>query len=165
MENIEIAYLTTGNASKLWVMPQEKIRKYCREEKVRGAFMEKGRWHIPRNAMPPVEDDVVYKILIYILLVNSSCLYEDCKLDIDPQELTQAINYMSDFGYIEYSTGDRLKDCQLTTQGKTYITKKFEKLSEKLSKLQAVKILQTFGNIVQVFGTIANLLTPLLTTI
>lgn len=162
MENIEGSYMTTANASAQWKIPQDKIRKYCREGKVMGAFKEKGKWKIPRNAVPPVEDDIVCQILLYILLVNANPIYEACKLDIEVQELTRAISYTSSLGFIEYSAGDSLRDFRLTDKGQAYVLKLYNKLKEELNKLKSVKVLKEFGDIFKVVGTITSSLVSLI---
>lgn len=127
-----------------------------------GAFKEKGKWKIPRNAVPPVEDDIVCQILLYILLVNANPIYEACKLDIEVQELTRAISYTSSLGFIEYSAGDSLRDFRLTDKGQAYVLKLYNKLKEELNKLKSVKVLKEFGDIFKVVGTITSSLVSLI---
>lgn len=46
-------YLTVSQMAKNWNMSERAVRKYCADEKIKGAFITGKTWNIPENAKKP----------------------------------------------------------------------------------------------------------------
>lgn len=155
-EEKDIDFMTTGNASKLWNMSVNKVQVYCRKNLVRGAERVNGRWRIPLNAKPPVEESEVIKVLMYILFSQTNNLCDNFALKV--KDLPRTLEYMSDFKYIAYRDECKLKDIILTPEGFKHISNWFEKATQKGGQLKFENVLKVFGDITQVVTTLTKLL-------
>ncbi len=90
-------------AARLWGISPRTVARYCREQRVPGAFKDSGgRWCIPVDAIRPLTDSTLRDILILTLHLQANPDYsiDYRKLGIKPRELPQAYWHLVQLGHI-----------------------------------------------------------------
>ncbi len=97
-------YMDSRAAARLWNISPRTVARYCREQRVPGAFKDSGgRWCIPMDAIRPLTDSTLRDVLILTLHLQANPGYaiDYPGLGINPSELGQAYTHLALLGYIQ----------------------------------------------------------------
>jgi|GEM_PF-881605 hypothetical protein len=95
-------YGDTSDFAKSWNLSKGTISKYCNEGKIPGAQQIKRRWHIPENAIKPLTESEIKKVLILTLKLknNPKDKIDFSTIDVKPKDIDIMYKYLENLNYI-----------------------------------------------------------------